>query len=96
MAATSDNPDRIKTYRSRHVRITSSEPLPTNSDKDVTARRQVIDIEIAPRALAVIAGNGIGLSVPVEAAPSISVPKEAPHENGHVEAIAAGRQPSEA
>ena len=95
MAAANGNPDRLKSYRSRHVRITSSEPLPSNSDKDVVARRQVIDIEIAPRALAVIAGNGMALSVPVEAAPSIAVPEEAPHENGHTEALAGQQQPSQ-
>lgn len=90
LAASGPSPERLKTYRTRHVRITSSEPMDANTDKNVRSRGQVIDIEIAPRALTVIAGNGIGLTVPVDAAPGIGLRKEtASHTNGKV-GVAAG------
>ncbi|MEO5617956.1 MAG: diacylglycerol kinase family protein, partial [Candidatus Eisenbacteria bacterium] len=61
--------DPLKTYRARRVRIESENPVLINSDKDVTPETNVIEIEIIPKALRVIVGNGIGLSVHVEAAP---------------------------
>jgi diacylglycerol kinase family enzyme len=70
MAASSGSPDSLKTYRVRHVRITAEEPVLTNSDMNVTREKHVIEMEVVPGALSVIVGNGIGLSVPVESAPS--------------------------
>ena len=69
MAASSGSPDALKTYRVRHVRITADEPVMTNSDMKITPQRHVIDMEVVPKALSIIVGNGIGLSVPVESAP---------------------------
>ena len=68
-AASSGSPDTLKTYRVRRVRITVEEPVLTNSDMNITRERHVIEMEVVPKALLVIVGNGIGLSVPVESAP---------------------------
>jgi diacylglycerol kinase (ATP) len=70
MAASSGSPDALKTYRVRHVRITAEDPVLTNSDMNIIPERHVIEMEVVPKALSVIVGNGIGLSVPVESAPS--------------------------
>jgi len=43
----------------------------------------VLEIEIVPRALSVIVGNGIGLTLPVESAPATATQApEPPHTNG--------------
>jgi diacylglycerol kinase (ATP) len=68
-AASSGSPDELKTYRVRHVRITADEAVLTNSDMNITPKRHVIEMECVPKALNMIVGNGIGLSVPVESAP---------------------------
>jgi diacylglycerol kinase (ATP) len=70
MAASSGSPNALKTYRARRVRITSDEPVLSNSGMNITPQRHVVEIDIVPRALSMIVGNGIGLSVPVESAPS--------------------------
>jgi diacylglycerol kinase (ATP) len=70
MAASSGSPDALKTYRVRRVRITAEEPVLTNSDMNITREQHVVEMEVVPKALLVIVGNGIGLSVPVESAPS--------------------------
>ena len=83
MAAASGSPDTLKTYHARHVRITAEEPMLTNSDMDITRQRHVIEIEIVPRALSMIVGNGIALSVPVESAPNApTFAAGPPHANG--------------
>jgi diacylglycerol kinase (ATP) len=69
-AAASGSPNALKSYRVRRVRITSEEPVLTNSDMNITPEQHVIEMEVVPKALSVIVGNGIGLSVPVESAPS--------------------------
>ena len=69
-AAAKGGSDPLKTYHARHVRITADEPVPINADKDVTGQRRVVDIEIIPRAISVIVGNGAALTVPVGAAPA--------------------------
>jgi hypothetical protein len=69
MAASNASPDTLKTYRVRHVRITAENPVLTNSDMNITPEQHVVEMEVVPKALSVIVGNGIGLSVPVEAAP---------------------------
>jgi diacylglycerol kinase (ATP) len=70
MAASSGSPNALKTYRVRRVRITAEAPILTNSDMNIAAEQHVIEMEVVPKALSVIVGNGIGLSVPVESAPS--------------------------
>jgi YegS/Rv2252/BmrU family lipid kinase len=92
MTASGGKSDRLKAYRARHVRITSQEPVPANSDKDAAGQQRVIEIEIVPKALSVIVGNGIGLSLPMESAPRavISVAELASHTNGSAEAAIAG------
>lgn len=68
-AAASGSPKELKTYQVRRVRITSNEPVLTNSDMNITPEQHVIEMEVVPGALSVIVGNGIALSVPVESAP---------------------------
>jgi diacylglycerol kinase family enzyme len=83
MAASSGSPDALKTYRARRVRITAEEPVLANSDMNITRERHIIDIEIMPKALSMIVGNGIGLSVPVESAPHApTFALNPPHTNG--------------
>jgi diacylglycerol kinase (ATP) len=68
--AAANHPDDLKIYRGRRVRITCDEPMLTNTEtKDATAIR-VLEIEVVPKALSMIVGNGIALTIPVEAAPN--------------------------
>ena len=69
IAASSGSPDDLECYRVRHVRITADEPMPTNTDMNIAPKRHTIEIEVIPRAVAMIVGNGIALSVPVTSAP---------------------------
>jgi diacylglycerol kinase (ATP) len=84
--AGSKTPAELKTYRARRVRITADEPVPSNSDKDVMRRHRVVEFEIVPEAISVIVGNGIALTLPVEAAPgAIVATGEPPRTNGTVD-----------
>ena len=69
MAASSGSPDALKTYRARRIRITADEPVLANADMNIAPQRHVIEIEVVPKALSMIVGNGIALSVPVGSAP---------------------------
>ncbi len=69
LIAASGKADGVRTFRTRHVRITADAPVLTNADTRVTGPQYVVDIEVVPRALSMIVGNGIALSVPVESAP---------------------------
>jgi diacylglycerol kinase (ATP) len=78
----------VKSYRAKNIRITAEVPIPSNSDKDVHTESRVIEIGIAPKSLSVIAGNGIGLTVPVEAAPPPPpLSGETPTVNGRTEPL---------
>ena len=68
-AASSGEPDDLKTYRVSKVRITSDEPMPVNADVNTVPERKVIEMEVIPKALSMIVGNGIAVTVPVESAP---------------------------
>ncbi len=77
---------KIKTYRSRRVHIQSQDPNPIVSDKDPLPERKALDIEILSQALRVIVGKGIGLTFPVDVAPSVP-PLSGPQQvNGHSQA----------
>jgi diacylglycerol kinase (ATP) len=86
LAASKGKSENVRMHRARHVRISADAPLPSNSDKDVTRERREIEMEIVPGALSVIAGNGIGLTHPVESAPAAPpLTGEPPSANGHAE-----------
>jgi diacylglycerol kinase (ATP) len=70
MAASSGSPDDLKVYRVRHVRMTAEQPVMGNSDMNLTPERHVIEIEVVPRAVSMVVGNGIALTLPVESAPN--------------------------
>ena len=70
LAASSNTPDDLKIYRARRVIITTEEAVLANSDMNIAPERNVIEIEVVPAALSMIVGNGIGLTIPVESAPS--------------------------
>ena len=70
LAAAANTPDDLKVYRARRVTITTEEAVLTNSDMNIAPERNVIEIEVVPAALSMIVGNGIGLTLPVESAPS--------------------------
>jgi diacylglycerol kinase (ATP) len=84
LASSKGSAETIKTYRGRRVRITTEEPVLTNSDKDVTRQARVVEIEIVPGALSMIVGNGIALTVPVGSAPDAHpLACDLPGTNGH-------------
>jgi YegS/Rv2252/BmrU family lipid kinase len=60
---------RVHFQRVRRVRITAVEPLAANADLTVLAKQLSWQIEVLPGALAVVAGNGPALTLPVAAAP---------------------------
>jgi len=70
LSASSHTPDDLRIYRARRVRITTDQAVLSNVGTKITAERNVVEIEIVPGALAMIVGNGIGLTTPVEGAPS--------------------------
>jgi YegS/Rv2252/BmrU family lipid kinase len=70
LAASANTPDDLKIYRARRVIITTEEPVMANSDMKIAPERNVLEIEVVPAALSMIVGNGIGLTIPVEAAPA--------------------------
>jgi diacylglycerol kinase (ATP) len=74
----------LKIYRARRIRITSDEPVVASAEVELARPRRVVEIEVVPRALSVIVGNGIGLSVPVESAPKATMlgPAPPPNPNG--------------
>jgi diacylglycerol kinase (ATP) len=83
VAAATDDPPRVDTWRARHVRIVSDKPLPTNTDMELPPEQPVVEISVVPAALSVIVGNGVALTVPVAAAPSAPVDaKNPPVETG--------------
>ncbi|MEZ4736575.1 MAG: YegS/Rv2252/BmrU family lipid kinase [Caldilineaceae bacterium] len=63
------NDMRVYSRPVRRVRITADAPLPVNADLDVLAGQHTWQIEVVPRALSVIVGNGPALTLPVVAAP---------------------------
>lgn len=71
---------RVKFYRGRRVHISAQQPLDAVSDKEaIRTKRVELEIEIVPQALSVVVGKGIGLSIPVESAPTappLSGPQE--------------------
>jgi diacylglycerol kinase family enzyme len=97
LASSKGSAEPIKTYRGRKITITTEEPVLTNSDKDVTRRSRVVEIEVVPSAPSVIVGNGIGLTVPVDAAPDAHpLAFELPSTNGTTEKAMADHEPQEA
>jgi YegS/Rv2252/BmrU family lipid kinase len=72
MAATSGKSDDLKIYRGRRVRITTEQPMAAGSDGALANPQHMVEIEIVPKALSMIVGNGIALTIPVEAAPPTS------------------------
>jgi len=61
---------RVRFRQMHKVQIKADAPLAANADLDVLSEQQAWTIEITPRALTVIVGNGPGLTIPVIAAPS--------------------------
>ncbi|HET9327594.1 MAG TPA: diacylglycerol kinase family protein [Candidatus Eisenbacteria bacterium] len=97
MAASSGSPDDLKTYRVRRVRMTAEEPVPGNSDMNITPQRHVMEIEVVPGAVSMVVGNGIALTVPVESAPNApTFAPDPPHTNGAEAKNSAETQPSDA
>ena len=84
--ASDGQPEELQSYRTRRVCITTETVESSNADKVIAPQRKVIEIEVMPGALAVIVGNGIGLSVPVESAPNAPTFADQPqHMNGPAE-----------
>jgi diacylglycerol kinase (ATP) len=64
------NPN-VRFYRTRSAHIRSSQALPTNADKDELLDHEEVEFEVIPRAVSVVAGQGFGLSWPVDAVHSV-------------------------
>ncbi len=62
---------RLITRRARRLEFTTDIPLAVNADLDVLDKQQRWIIETKPRSLTVVVGNGLGLTLPVTAAPAI-------------------------
>jgi len=92
-AASKGSPHNLPMYRARHIVITAERPELTNSDKNITPERRVVEIEIVPKAISMIVGNGIGLTVPVDAAPAAPPLHGDPHANGPVEGAPVKAEP---
>lgn len=58
---------RLLTCRARHIQISTDIPLAVNADLDVLEEQQHWEIEVKRRALAVVVGNGPGLTFPLTA-----------------------------
>ena len=84
-----EHPTELKTYRASRIRISSEEPVEVNTDMVIAHPRRVVEIEILPRVLSMIVGNGMALSVPVESAPQATAmgPAPPPHSNNSAEAV---------
>lgn len=66
----SDDP-KVKFYRGRRVHISAQQAMDAESDREaIRTKRIELEIDIVPHALSVVVGKGIGLSIPVEAAPT--------------------------
>jgi YegS/Rv2252/BmrU family lipid kinase len=85
-AASSGKAGHLQGYQTRRVRITVREDAPAEPDGSVTPKEHVIEIEVVPKALSMIVGNGIALGNPVEAAPpapTFAPPPSEPRDPGH-------------
>jgi YegS/Rv2252/BmrU family lipid kinase len=83
LAAASGRPDNLKIYRAARIKITAQEPMLANTEANGAPPRRTIDIEIVPKALSVIVGNGVGLTLPVESAPEAPLlAADPPRRNG--------------
>jgi len=68
-----------------------------NSDMVITPQRHVIEIEVVPRAVPMVVGNGIALTLPVESAPNAPpFAPDPPHTNGAPAKTPTGPTPSPA
>ncbi len=79
---------KVKTYCAKSVRISANQELPANSDKDLLPGKRLLEIKIIPKALSVIVGKGIGLTIPVEsvpAGPPLSGPQQENSSEGFIE-----------
>lgn len=61
---------RVQFHQVHKLRITADAALEAHADLDVFAQQQTWEFEVLPRALSVVVGNGLALTVPVGAAPT--------------------------
>jgi diacylglycerol kinase (ATP) len=66
-----DDP-QISFQRVRTVQVVADAPLAANADLHILPEQQTWKIDVLPRALAVVAGQGMALTLPVDAAASSS------------------------
>ncbi len=72
------NPN-VHFYRTPRLHIRTQQVLPATSDKDELPAEAEVDFELLPGALRVVAGQGLGLTWPVEATPgSLKLMEQAP------------------
>jgi diacylglycerol kinase (ATP) len=61
---------RVVSHRAKRVRVRSEHPVDAHSDKDVIEAQRMLDIQVVPKALRVVAGKGIALTDPIDDVPS--------------------------
>ncbi len=69
LVAASGKSDDVVNYRAARVRITTVDPVPTNSDMELPGPRRTIEFCVVPKALCVIVGDGTALTTPVHGTP---------------------------
>jgi len=80
------NHPQVTFHQVRRVQITAEEPIEASADLHVFDPEHIWIMEVVPHALAVIAGKGVALRLPVDAVPSVpplSGPQEpnTPHQS---------------
>jgi diacylglycerol kinase (ATP) len=67
-------------HRARRARISADRPLEANADLEILPSQHVWDVDVLPGALAVVAGSGMALMLPMQAVPvGASAPAELAH-----------------
>lgn len=61
---------RVTFHRTRRARISADRPLEANADLEILPSQQVWDVDVLPGALAVVAGPGMALTLPMQAVPA--------------------------
>ena len=96
LAASRGEPARhpsVRTYRVERVTIRSPHPISAHADKEELPEALAFTFEAVPKALRVVAGQGVALTLPVEAVPSVP-PLAGPQTDEHRKANGRRAQPA--
>lgn len=74
LAASHGHPARdpkVRTYRVERVTIRAPQPIAAHADKNALPEARAYTFEAVPKSLRIIAGQGLALTIPVEAVPAV-------------------------